>query len=361
MKRRVVVTGMGIISPLGEGVEENWNKLLSGRSAVREIKSFDASTMPTKIAAEVTGFDAAKYIQSRSLKLMPRPVQFAVAAAHLAFADAGLKKGDVPPDRLGVFVGSRGALCDVEELSPALAALSDASDLTDLWERGVRNMHPLWLLRTLANSALCHIAIDHDAQGENCNICNGEAGGLQAIEKAFKAIGWGRIIAAIAGGYDSLVNWQDVTEYSRYGLMTGQNDPPSEGAAFLILEELSHARSRDARVYGEILRAASNSSLPDLDSLYSSRDALNELMEHSQEIDCINVSGLATVLEDIKEAKVAKGAIGNSGVATAPMELVFTMLAIYNDLIPDAQYAMSINMGMGGQNAVIIAGKYSGE
>ncbi len=352
MKRRVVVTGMGIISPLGEGIEENWNKLLSGGSAFREIRSFDASTMPTKIAAEVTDFDAAKYVQSKALKLMPRPVQFAVAAAHLAFADGGLERGDVPSERLGVFVGSRGALCDVEELSPALDALSDASDLAGFWDRGVRNMHPLWLLRTLANSALCHIAIDHDAQGENCNICNGEAGGLQAIEKAFKAIGSGRIIAAIAGGYDSLVNWQDVTEYSRYGLMTGQSDPLSEGAAFLILEELSHARDRGVRTYGEILSAASNSWLPDLDSMYSSGD---EPMEHWQEIDYNNIPGLATLLEDMK------GAIGNSGVAAGPIELVFAMLAIYNDLIPDVQRAMSISMGTGGQNAVIVAGKYSGE
>lgn len=352
MERRVVVTGMGIISPLGEGVEENWKGLLSGPSAIREIRSFDASTMPAKVAAEVTGFDAAKYIQSKSLKLMPRPVQFAVAAAHLAFADAGLEKGNISPERLGVFVGSRGALCDIEELSPALTALSDSSDLTDFWERGVRNMHPLWLLRTLANSALCHIAIDHDAQGENCNICNGEAGGLQAIEKAFKAIGSGRIIAAAAGGYDSLVNWQDITEYSRYGLMTGQNDPPSEGAAFLILEELSHARDRGVSIYGEILSAASDSSLPGLDSLYSSRNSLDELMEHLQETDCIS---LATVLEDIKEE------MGNSGVAAGPLELVFTILAIHNDLIPDVQRAMSISMGIGGQSAVIVAGKYTGE
>ena len=346
MDRRVVVTGMGIISPLGESVEENWSKLLSGRSAVREIRGFDASTMPTKIAAEVAGFDAARYIQSKALKLMPRPVQFAVAAAHLAFADAGLRKGDIPPECLGVFVGSRGALCDIEELSPALAALSDASDLADFWERGVRNMHPLWLLRTLANSALCHIAMEHDAQGENCNICNGEIGGLQAIEKAFEAIRSGRLTAAIAGGYDSLVNWQDIMEYSRY------SDPPSEGAAFLILEELSHARDRGVSIYGEILSADSNSSLPDLDSLYSSRD---ELMELSQEIDLNNISGLATLLEDIK------GAIGNSGVAAGPVELVFTMLAIYDDLIPDVQRAISISMGIGGQNAVILAGKYSGE
>jgi len=428
MKHRVAVTGLGIISPLGEGIEKNWEGLLSGQSAVREIQSFDASTFPTRIAAEVVDFDARKYIRGKMLKFMPHPVPFALAAARLAFADAGLEKGDVSPHRLGVFVGSRGTLSDIQELFPALAALADdanESNLIDFWERGVKNVHPLWLLRTLANSALCHIAIEHDAQGANCNICNGEIGGCQAIEKAFKAIASGKLSAAIAGGYDSLVNWQDITEFSRYGLLTRQNDSPSiavrpfdalrdgfapsEGAAFVILEELSHARKRDAKIYGEILSAASNSSLPNLTSLYSSWDGLAELMErslvacgnhraglNSQEIDYINASGLATVREDIEEAKAinhifgpkakpppisaTKATVGNPGVATGPMELIFTLLALLNNLIPptvnyrhkdpkcdlncvteplqaNVRYAMSINMAIGGQNAVIIVGK----
>lgn len=433
MKHRVVVTGLGIISPLGEGIQQNWEGLLSGQSAVKEIQSFDASTFPTRIAAEVVDFDARKYIRGKMLKFMPRPVQFALAAAHLAFADAGLQKGDIPPHRLGVFVGSRGALSDIQELFPALAALADDADesnLTDFWERGVKNVHPLWLLRTLANSALCHIAIEHDAQGANCNICNGEIGGCQAIEKAFKAIASGKLSAAIAGGYDSLVNWQDITEFSRYGLLTRRNDSPStavrpfdalrdgfapsEGAAFVILEEFSHAQKRGAKIYGEILSAASNSSLPNLTSLYSSWDGLAELMERSldeaglnslfgyktrlrvlQEIDYINASGLATVREDIEEAKAinhvfgtkaklvpisaTKAAVGNPGVATGPMELIFTLLTLLNNLIPpmanyrhkdpkcdlncvmeplqvDVRCAMSINMGIGGQNAVIVVG-----
>jgi len=422
MKHRVAVTGLGIISPLGKGIEKNWEGLLSGQSAVREIQSFDASTFPTRIAAEVVDFDARKYIRGKMLKFVQRPVQFALAAAHLAFADAGIKKGDIPPHRLGVFVGSRGALSDIQELFPALAALADDADesnLIDFWERCVKNVHPLWLLRTLANSALCHIAIEHDAQGANCNICNGEIGGCQAIEKAFKAIALGKLIAAIAGGYDSLVNWQDITEFSRYGLLTRQNGSPStavrpfdalrdgvapsEGAAFVILEELSHAQKRGVKIYGEILSAASNSSLPNLTSLYSSWDGLAFLMErvldeaglNSQEIDYINASGLATVREDIEEAKAinhvfgtkakqppisaTKAAVGNPGVATGPMELIFTLLTLLNNLIPptvnyrhkdpkcdlncvieplqaDVRCAMSINMGIGGQNAVIIVG-----
>ena len=419
MGRRVVATGLGIISPLGKGIEENWAGLLSGQSAVKEIQSFDASTFSTRIAAEVVDFDGTKYIQRKTLKIAPRPVQFALAAASLAFDDAGLKKGDISPELLGVFVGSRGALNDIQDISPALAALGDnASEfaLADFWEDGVRNINPLWLLRTLANSALSHIAVEYDAQGANCNICSGEIGGCQAVEQASRAIASGRLNAAIAGGYDSLVNWQDITEFSQYGLLTQQNDTPStavrpfdalrdgfapsEGAAFVVLEGLSDARKRGARIYGEILSAASNSSLPDLIAFYSSWDGLAELMERSRnesglgQIDYISASGLATEREDMEEAKAinhvfgtkqtpvsaVKAALGNSGVAAGPMELIFTLLAISRKLIPptlnhqqedamcnlrcvteplqaDIHSAMSINTGMGGQNAVIIVGE----
>ena len=274
MSPRVVVTGLGLLSPLGEGPEAHSEGFLAGRSAVGPLTLLDPGPFPFRAAGEVRDFVPRKHIdQRKSLKLMTRAVRLGMSAAHMAVEDSGLDPASVEPVRFGIFVGAPHAYGEPEDLLPALeVATKDGEfDLVAFGRAGLPIVNPLWLLKGLSNNVLGFTSLRYGAMGPNANLSGSGAGGAQAIGEGWRAIADGRADVALCGGYDSLVSVEGLTGYGRLGLLTTAERPPhtasrpfdaardgfapAEGGAFVMLETLDRAASRGARIYGEIVGA----------------------------------------------------------------------------------------------------------
>jgi 3-oxoacyl-[acyl-carrier-protein] synthase II len=376
MERRVVITGLGVISPLGIGHTENWEALLSGRSGVREITATNCRYFRTKIGGEVHGFQPQKYItQAKNLKLMSRPVSLGVVASALAYSDSGLKAELTDPLRLGAFIGSRGHASDSQELVQAVThSMRDGElDLKAFGAQGISAINPMWLLRGLSNIVLYFVSLNYNSQGINANICSGGISGTQAIGEAFKTIKANRADVAFAGGYDSLIEEDRLEMYDNANLIsTAFNHTPekasrpfdakrngfvpAEGAAFLMLEELSFALRRNANIYAEVVGYGTCSAASIL-SGYSTegfasvmRLALKDAGISPGRVDGIFAHGLATPVSDraetaaIKEifaerasrlpVSAIKSMIGNNHSASGAIEAVAATLALQNGVMP---------------------------
>ncbi len=271
-ERRVVITGLGLISPLGIGPEPYWSALAAGHGGVRKIESFPVEGMPNNVAAEVSGFDPKalaipKHRKSltKSLKYMARDIQLAVAAAEMAVSDAGLADGGVDPTRFGVDLGAGLISSELDELAPAvdLATRPDGSfDFATYGSEGIKTITPIWLLKYLPNMLACHISILCDCQGPSNSITEAEAASNIAIGEAFRIIARGRADVMITGGADSkihplsFVRMALLDQMSRWDGEPGASCRPfdrrrsgwvpGEGAGILILEEREHALGRGA-------------------------------------------------------------------------------------------------------------------
>lgn len=272
MSRRVVVTGIGLVTPLGIGAAATWAALLEGKSGLGPIDAFDASALPTRVGGQVRGFRARDYVDNaKNLKVMTPMVQFGIGAAKLALDDAKLLP-DVDPERFGIAVGAGHASGDPESLVPAIEHCAGADGVFDLGKfgrEGIAQINPLWLLRGLSNNVLGFASAQFNAQGWNTNVCNSGASGLMAIGDAAVAIATDRVDVVLAGGYDALVSPESILRHARLGLLTTQNDAgakasrpfdlkrdgfvPADGAAFLVLEAAEHAHRRGAKPIAEIL------------------------------------------------------------------------------------------------------------
>ncbi len=267
VRREVWVTGVGMISSLGIGMDEVWGALAAGRTGCAPLGGEAALAVGCVAGAPVKGFRSARMIPNRkSLKLMTRPVQFGVAAAALAFEDAGLEVGAVDPERLGVFVGAGQAFADRDELQFALDKSRGQDGQIDMARFGAEGMpliHPLWLLRGLSNNVLGFVSLEYNAQGINNNYANSGVSSIQAIASAADAIAEGRADLSFAGGYDAATMDEFIIGHGRLGLLaSGPGDPalahrpfdrarsglvPGEGGCFLILEAAEHATARGKR------------------------------------------------------------------------------------------------------------------
>ncbi|HEY2882423.1 MAG TPA: beta-ketoacyl synthase N-terminal-like domain-containing protein, partial [Pirellulales bacterium] len=273
--REVVITGVGVVSPIGIGREAFWTSLAHGVSGVRPITLFDASDNPVKIGAEVVDFDPKQYVRPRkSLKVMSRDIQFGFAAADMALADAGVAPNSQDPDRFGVVFGSEMIYCELAELEAVYrATLPEGQFDFDRWgEAMMSNIYPLWLLRNLPNMVACHIAIVHDARGPNNTIGHSDVSSLGAMIEAVRVIQRDAADIMIAGGVGARINPTSMA-YRGDGDLSHRNDNPAgasrpfesnrdglvngEGAAAFILESRQHAQQRGAPILARVLSFAS--------------------------------------------------------------------------------------------------------
>lgn len=331
--KRVVVTGLGVVSPLGCSAAELWASLRAGRSGLAARESLAEGQFRTRVVAPVADFNPRRFIgDAKALKLMTRPVRLGVAAAEMAIADAGLPAEGLDPYRIASFVGSPGHAGDRDELLPALAAATGGGapvDLRAFGAEGIPTINPLWLLKSLANIVLYFVSLKLGAQGPNANICMSGAGGAMAIGEAFRCVRSGRAEVAVAGGYESLLEEERLESFEPSGLLyLGDGQPAAasrpfdrdrggfvaaEGAAFLVLEERAAARRRGARVYGEVTgygvanpgRAARPSETAEA-FVAAMQACLGDARRDPWELDALYAYGLATEHADRAEAEAIK-------------------------------------------------------
>jgi 3-oxoacyl-[acyl-carrier-protein] synthase II len=338
--RRVVVTGIGVVAPNGIGKEQFWSNCVKGRSGVGPIRSFDASQHPTKIAAEVIGFNVEPYLkngQRKSLKVMSRAMQFAVGAAGLAIADSDLSLDRVKPERVGVVMGTGIVPVDLEELAPMLhKAIDEQGRLSpaSLGETGGTGIVPLWILKHLPNMVAAHISLAFNVQGPNNTIVTACAAGTQAIGEAARLIQRGDADTVLAGGADSRIDPLLFLAYTALGALSRGERPAAEvsrpfdaerdgfvlgeGAAVLTLEELEQARRRSANIYAEVLGSgnsfdAYSVTRPDPKARGAVRaieSALRDAHVDRADIDYINAHGTSTRLNDLMETTAVKEVFG---------------------------------------------------
>lgn len=339
-----MITGIGVVCPIGIGVADFWTHLKEGISGIRAISTLPYSPVPGQIAGEVRDFNPSQFTKTReqkkAIRVMCREIQLGFAAATLALDDAGIKDGDVAPERLGVEFGANLMLSPPEDLIEACFAAIDPTDHKFHYERwgdiGLSKMFPLWLLKYLPNMPACHIGIAADARGPNNSITLDEASANLVIGEALRVIARGHADVMITGStgtrlhevksiharmWDQLAN-ADASAASacrpfdknRTGQVVG------EGAGVLILEDAGHAESRGAQIYGRILGAGSTCvSKPD--GRGDTRRALALAMKcaladaglEPREIGHINAHGLSTNEMDVNEAQAIHDVFGDYG------------------------------------------------
>jgi 3-oxoacyl-[acyl-carrier-protein] synthase II len=353
--RRVVITGLGVVAPNGIGKEAFWSACLRGSSAVRPIRSFDASGHPVKVAAEVPDFDVMPLLppaQRKTARIMSRAMRFGVAAAVLGIRDAGLELPRENPERVGVVMGTGLVPMDLAEVAPALADACDGSGQLQtrrLGEHGGEALHPLWLLKYLPNMAAAHISLALNAQGPNSTITTACAAGTQAVGEAFRLIARDDADIVLAGGADSRIDPLLILAYTAMGALSNCDRPPAEvsrpfdggrdgfvlgeGAGVLVLEELERARRRGATIYAEVLGLGSSCDAysimkPEPEARGAARaveSALREARVDPSDVDYINAHGTSTRLNDIMETVAVKRVFGE-GAKTLPLSSIKSMV-----------------------------------
>ena len=369
IKRRVVITGIGVVTPFGCALEGLWGALQAGRSAAQEIDGVEGRRL---LGAPVTGFSASSHLDVKSLRLMAPAVAFGVAAAQLAAADSGLAFDSIDPVRLGAFVGSRGHSSDRQDLLPAVQRATEAGvfRLDTFGAEGLPLVHPMWLLKGLANNVLYFLSLKYNAQGMNNNISMGGVAGTMAIGEAFQTIQRGYVDVALAGGYDSSLDLDRIEMFESSGLATKSIDPVrasrpfdrrrdgflrAEGAGFLVLEVMESARNRGARVYGELLGYGSSGPASTMSTGPDARGfggALTAALTDAGGItpDIVFAYGLATQASDIEETRALKAVlgarahtipapalksmIGNTFAASGAIEVAVALLAMRDGVAP---------------------------
>lgn len=368
----IVITGMGVISPVGIGAHALRDAMVTGRSGIDLIRSFDTCSLPMRIAGEVDGFSAEDYVRPRkSLKLMSRDTQLGIAAAEMACRDACFSRGTADPDRVGVLFGADVMRHEMSEIEPSYrAAVVDGRFEMARWPTySHRKSNPLGLLRVLPNMLPSHISIAHDARGPNNTIMMGELSSLLAIMEAAEIIRRGAADVMISGGGSSRLHPLDLARHALLGNMSQRWDDPAaasrpfdvgrdgqvrgEGAAAFILESRRHAEARGVRIRGQLLGWSSTSQpfrngQPHCGEaiVRAIQTALRRAGLHANEIGHVNAHGLSTIEDDrvevlalgkaLPETMVTapKSYIGNLGAAGGAVELAASVVALEYDLVP---------------------------
>jgi 3-oxoacyl-[acyl-carrier-protein] synthase II len=394
-RRRVVITGLAPVTPIGLGVSDFWNALLEGRNGIRRLQAFDPARFESQIGGEIDAVKIADYVPKsyrKAGKIMARDIVLAVAAAYYAVADAGLhtkcsvERGEAAErnfdrTRFGANIGA-GLICaDLPELAEALySAVEDGRFSMARWgTEGMNNLTPLWLLKFLPNMLACHVTIVHDAQGPSNTITCGEASSHLAIGEAYRTIARGVAEVCICGGAESKTNPMALMRQCLGKRLSTDNDSPvkacrpfgegrdgtvvSEGAGLVILEELEHARARGARIYAELVGfGASNDayepaqpSRPHPEGRGIALAAKKALADANLGVDSIDLVGsfaCGLVEHDAAEAHAiktvfgvrsgdlpvlnVKGGIGNNGAGSGAIDFIAAVLALHNTTIPPA-------------------------
>jgi 3-oxoacyl-[acyl-carrier-protein] synthase II len=374
---RIVVTGIGVISPIGIGKERFWQSLMAGKSGIGFLKSFSNRSLPSKLAAEIADFNPLDYVyQKKFLKVMSRDIQLGVSAASLAMKDAGLKAGVVTPERLGVEFGAGHISFTPEELADAAADYADPSyrDGYARWgDDQLGKIAPLWLLRQLPNMPACHVAIEHDAQGPNNTITSGEASALLALSEAMRVIARDHADVMIVGACSSNIHPIEIARRNLYDTLSQRHDDPTracrpfdrdrdgtivgEGAAVFVIERYEHAVARGADIYAEILSVCggsdgnpSEAGGSGLGVVRAVSNALRVAGLDPREIGHLNAHGKSTKRDDWVEAAAYHRALGETAAripvtalksyfgsfdaGTGAVELAGSLLALRHRMLP---------------------------
>ena len=361
-QRRVVVTGLGVVSPLGNDVDTFWRRLVAGESGVGEITRFDHTDHKVHIAAEVKDFDPEQYIDKRKVRRLDLFSRYAVAAAKMASEDAALDI-QAEPDRIGAVVGSGvGGLQTLQ------------SEIENLIEKGPDRTNPLLVPMMIPNMGAAHVSLELGTTGPLSATCTACAAGSDAIGYAARIIRGGDAEVMFAGGSEAPISPVGVAGFAAARALSLRNDDPAgasrpfdagrdgfvigEGAGCLVLEELEHARARGAHIYAELAGAGMSSdafhmTLPDESGESQARAitmALKQAGLDAGAVDYINAHGTATTAGDVAETRAIRQALGDhaAGVpvssnksmighclgAAGAIEAVATVLTIVNSLIP---------------------------
>ena len=408
MTRRVVVTGMGLLSPLGQSVAESWESILAGRSGIGPLTRFDATDFAVKIAAEVKDWDPSVYMLAKEARKRDRYQQFAVGAALQAFRDSGLELTDENRHRTGVIVGS--AVGGIDSYYQEVKKLMDSGD--------PRRVTPFGIPMLMVNGGSDLITIEIGATGPSYTPTSACATGADCIGHAFDLIRMGRLDRALAGCGEAPIIPIGIAAFDRTGACSRENEHPAlasrpfdrdrtglvfaEGSGVIVLEELEAAKARGAQIYAEIVGYGSTSdafhiTAPEPEGKGAAatiRLALEDAKLTTADIDYINAHGTATMLNDIMETKAVKAVFGERAYkvpmsstksmtghamgATAAFEAIFSILAIRNNVAPPTinlhepdpecdldyvpntprelpiRHAMSNSFGFGGHNVSLI-------
>ncbi len=371
-RREVVITGMGIVSPIGIGREAFWESLINGRSGVQTFQSIDASGFGVRFGAEILDFDPKAYVRPRkSLKVMSREIQLGFAAADMALADAGFDPSQIAPERLGVVFGADPIYSELSEWVPVYRrAMVENRLVYDKWAPSVMSeMYPLWLLKYLPNMTPCHVAIAHDARGPNNSIVMAEVSGLLAIAEAMRIVERSHADMMIAGASSAMRIHPTSLIFHAEALLSRRNDDPAaacrpfdadrdgmvngEGAAAFVLESRQHAERRGARILARIVADASRFE-PQPTGAAISGAAIRRAIEAAlsatgmkpSDIGHVNAAGLGTPEHDRAEARAIRDALGDVpvtaptsyfghlGAAAGAVEMVASLLALERGQIP---------------------------
>lgn len=321
--RRVVVTGIGLVSPLGTGTDKNWQALLRGESGIARLTRFDVTRYATRFGGEVKDFDPLLFIDRKEVRKMDPFTQFAMAAAQMAVEDAGMPASDLQSERAGTYVGSGiGGLGSIEEWHAVLL------------EKGPERVSPFFLIQTIINEASGQISIRYGAKGPNCANATACSTGTHAIGDSFRMIARGEADIMIAGGAEAPLTPLSVAGFNAMKALSERNDAPAkasrpfdaqrdgfvmgEGAGILILEELGRALRRDARIYAEVVGYGMTSDAyhvaapaPDGDgAVRVMRRAIEDAGIRPEDVQYINAHGTSTPFNDKTETLAIKTAFG---------------------------------------------------
>ncbi|MGO9021834.1 MAG: beta-ketoacyl-ACP synthase II [Syntrophobacteraceae bacterium] len=412
-RRRVVITGMGLVTPVGIGIEENWSNLISGKSGIGPITRFDSSGFATRIAGEVKNFHPEEFISKKELRKMDPFLQFALVAAHYGMEDAKLKIEPEIASRVGVVMGcGLGGLLTIEESHKQML------------EAGPKKVSPFFIPMIISNMAPGLISIYHGAKGPNLSLQTACAAGTHAIGQAYHLIRDGSSDAMITGGVESTVTTLAVAGFNAMRALSTRNDDPehasrpfdkerdgfilSEGSGVLILESLDLARARGARIYAEVIGFgvsgdAYHMAAPAPDGEGAARCmqmALDDAGVKPSDVQYVNAHGTSTELNDKYETQAIKTVFGDHAYkmaisstksmtghllgAAGGIEAAYTALTIYNQLMPptinyefpdpdcDLDYvpnvarkaqiemAISNSFGFGGTNGTLVFRRWTG-
>ena len=415
--KRVVVTGLGAITPIGNTVADYWNSLINGVSGAAPTVRFNASKFKTQFACEVKGFKPEDYFDRKEARKLDAYSQYGLAAAHQAFLDSGLEKEKINPDRCGVIWGSGIGGLDTFQYEVMGFTKGD----------GTPRFNPFFIPKMIADICSGHISIQYNFRGPNFTICAACASSTNALIDSLNYIRLGIADVFITGGSEAAVNESGVGGFNAMHALSVRNDSPQtasrpfdkdrdgfvlgEGAGCLILEELEHALKRGAKIYAEVVGGGMTADAhhitaphPEgLGALNVMRNALNNANMKPDEIDYINVHGTSTPLGDIAECKAILGVFGESAFklnisstksmtghllgAAGAIEAMASVLAVKNDIVPptinhftdDPEFdtrlnftfnkaqkrtvraALSNTFGFGGHNASVVVKKFEGK
>lgn len=412
-QRRVVVTGMGAITPVGSTIESIWNNLVSGQSGIGPNTLLPESELTSRIAGECTGFDPTVYIDKKESRRMDRYTQFGVAAAKLAYQDSGLEHAEIDPERFGVIVSSAaGGIGTIE------------TQLRNSLSRGFHKCSPFLVPMMICDIAAGWIAIQYNAKGINQSVVTACATGANSIGDAYRAIHYDEADVMFAGGAESPITSLSVAGFYTMRALSQRHDEPelasrpfdkdrdgfviAEGAGIVILEELEHAKARGAKIYGEIVGYGRTADANDIVAPCADGNGAGRAMQlalknaglDSSAVDYINAHGTSTPLGDVAETLAihrvfgsyatngllvssTKSMTGHMLGATGSAEAIFSLLAMQHKVIPptinllepgeqcDLDYVpnvartvdkldvvMSNSFGFGGHNASLIFKRY---